>query len=287
VTRLTAAALVACVAAYGAHLVYSALALGWRGVQPGPRVRQTERPWLPSLRPGAALVRPALAAFGGLALGFLVFAAPIPALVSALIGGAIASAAARAKRDRTAERASEAWPGVLEEIRVLTGAGGRPIPQALFEAGRHAPLDVRPAFAAAQREWQSSTDFGRALSTLKAELAEVSTDVVCETLLVAHQIGGTGVGRRLEALIEDRNRELQLRRDARSRQAGARFARRFVLIVPVGMAFVGLSLGTGREAYRSAGAQLAVVVALTLIAGCWAWAGRILRIPRRDRVFAS
>ena len=111
---------------------------------------------------------------------------------------------------------------------------------------------------------------------------------MCETLLVAHQVGGTGVGRRLEALIEDRIRELDLRRDAASRQAGARFARRFVLIVPVGMAFVGLSLGTGREAYRSGpGAQVTVVVALALIAGCWVWAGRILRIPRRERVFTS
>ena len=95
---------------------------------------------------------------------------------------------------------------------MLTGAGGRPLPQALFEAGRHAPPEVRPAFASAQREWQTSTDFGRALTTLKAELAEASTDVVCETLLVAQQIGGTGVGRRLEALIDDRHRELQLRR---------------------------------------------------------------------------
>ena len=212
----------------------------------------------------------------------------MPALVSAAIGCGIVIAGDRAEGERGGStREADAWPGVLEEVRVLTGAGGRPIPQALFEAGRHAPPDVRPAFASAQREWQASTDFGRALSTLKAELAEASTDVVCETLLVAHQVGGTGVGRRLEALIEDRNRELQLRRDAHSRQAGARFARRFVLVVPVGMALVGLSLGTGRDAYRGPGAQAAVIVALALIAGCWWWAGRILRIPRRDRVFAT
>ena len=120
---------------------------------------------------------------------------------------------------------------------------------------------------------------------LKAELAEPSSDVICETLLVAHQVGGSGVDRRLEALIEDRVRELDLRRDATSRQAGARFARKFVLIVPVGMALVGLSLGTGRAAYEGRTAQAIVAAALALIAVCWVWAGRILRLPRPERMF--
>ena len=120
---------------------------------------------------------------------------------------------------------------------------------------------------------------------LKAELAEPSSDVICETLLVAHQVGGSGVDRRLEALIEDRVRELDLRRDATSRQAGALFARKFVLIVPVGMALVGLSLGTGRAAYEGRTAQAIVAAALALVAVCWVWAGRILRLPRAERMF--
>ena len=41
-------------------------------------------------------------------------------------------------------------------------------------------------------------------------------------------------------------------RYSQAKQAGVRFARRFVLIVPVGMAVAGLSIGTGREAYRTA-----------------------------------
>ena len=36
-----APALIACLAAYGAHLVYTSLALRWNGVMPGPRARQT------------------------------------------------------------------------------------------------------------------------------------------------------------------------------------------------------------------------------------------------------
>ena len=69
---------------------------------------------------------------------------------------------------------------------------------------------------------------------LKDRLADPTADAACETLLVAHELGGTDLDRRLEALAEDRVQDAQGRKDARAKQAGVRFARRFVLIVPVG-----------------------------------------------------
>ena len=78
---------------------------------------------------------------------------------------------------------------------------------------------------------------------------------------------------------------LQGRKDARSRQAGARFARRFVLLVPMGMALAGLGIGNGRAAYQTGAGQAAVVVALAMIGGCWWWAGRIMRLPDEERIF--
>lgn len=64
-----------------------------------------------------------------------------------------------------------------------------------------------------------------------------------------------------------------------------RFARRFVLIVPLGMTLAGLSIGTGRQAYRTAGGQLAVATGLAVVAGCWWWAGRLMKLPEEERVF--
>ena len=80
---------------------------------------------------------------------------------------------------------------MLEELRLLTGSVGRSIPQALFEVGRRAPAEWRPAFAAAEREWLLTTDFARTTALLKDRLADPTADVVCETLLVAHEVGGS------------------------------------------------------------------------------------------------
>ena len=159
------------------------------------------------------------------------------------------------------------------------------MPQALFEVGDRAPAELRPAFAAAQREWRISTDFARTLDVLRTHLGDPTADVVCETLLIAHDLGGTDLGPRLLALAEDRRTEVTSRKDARARQAGVRFARRFVLVVPLGMAAAGSLIGTGRHAYTTPTGQALVLVALTLMGGCWWWAGHYLRLPAERRVF--
>jgi tight adherence protein B len=206
-----------------------------------------------------------------------------------LAAGAFAAtfplASYRARRRARRAAAMDAWPRLLEELRILTSSLGRSIPQALFETGRRAPEELRPAFASAQREWLLSTDFARTLHVLKSQLADPTADAVCETLLVAHEVGGIDLDRRLEALIDDRVQDTQGRKDARAKQAGARFARRFVLVVPAGMAVAGMSVGTGRAAYQTASGQLLAVLAIALVVGCWLWAGRIMTLPEEQRVF--
>lgn len=290
------ALLLAGIAAYGVHLLWTAGALGWRGVAPGPArpSRRTGqgglRRWLTQaglddVRPAEFVtVAAALAATGGL-LAYAVFGAPVPALLAAAFAGAVPVAMYRNRRHARRETAQEAWPRIIEEIRILTGSVGRSIPQALFEAGHRAPAEMRSAFDAAHREWLITTDFERTVAVLKSRLADPTADATCETLLVAHQVGGAELDRRLEALAEDRAADLQGRKDARAQQAGVRFARRFVLIVPLGMAVAGMSVGNGRSAYQEPQGQLMVVIGMVLVLVCWLWAGRIMVVPEEERVF--
>jgi tight adherence protein B len=287
--------LLALAAAYGTFLLYTALVLGWRGLGPhhvrhspgrGPRL-------VAGVLVGTGLdhIRPVEAAavlaglFGvGAAMAWALFGGLLPPLTGGLFMAALPMAAARTRRERRRVEAAESWPKLIEELRIKTTALGRSIPQALFEVGRHAPAELRPAFEAGRREWLISTDFERSLAVLKVQLADPTADTVCETLLVANDIGGAEIDRCLTALVDDRVMDQQGRKDALARQAGARFARRFVIVVPLGMALVGLTIGEGRAAYQGVAAQLMVLVALALLACCWVWAGRIMRLPLEERV---
>lgn len=282
----------------GVYWLYTAVAYGWRGIGFGPSVtaRRLDRrgpdfdAWLAQAGLEDVNRREFVAVVGmlfvlGAALGFAIFAGPGPAMV---VGGFAASfpiATYRLRRQARRQRAQEAWPRMIEEIRVQTASMGRSIPQALFDVGRRGPDELRPAFEAAHREWLLTTDFPRTMRVLKERLADPTADMAAETLLIAYELGGSDLDRRLEALAEDRRQDVQGRKDARSRQAGARFARIFVLAVPAGMALAGISIGNGRAAYQSLTGQIVVLIALSMVIGCWTWAGRVMRLPEPDRVF--
>jgi tight adherence protein B len=293
---MTGLVLGACAAA-GVFYLYTAVVASWQGLGAGPASarsavgrRRGVEDWLVQAGLAGVDVRQfgsVTAALGvaGAVVGLALFGGPLPALV---LGGCLAAVPAASYRVRRVQRraaAQEAWPRIIEEIRVLTSSLGRSVPQALFDAGRSAPESLRPAFEAARREWLLSTDFARTVRVLKAGLADPTADAACETLLVAHEVGGADLDRRLEALIEDRVLDVQGRKDARSRQAGVRFARRFTLLVPFGMALVGMSIGNGRAAYATPFGQVMVVVGIAAVVGCWSWAGHLLKLPAEQRVF--
>ena len=283
----------ALVAGAGAYLIWSSL-----GPQPAAprRVTVTRRSgqrfeeWmaqagLGEVQPVAFVATMVLLGLVGAGAAHAVFGGALSTLTAGLFMATLPVASYRPRRQQRQATARDAWPRLIEEIRISTGSMGRSVPQALLEAGRSAPEPMRPAFAAAAREWRMSTDFGRTVAVLQRVLADPTADAACETLLVAHEVGGSDLDRRLRALAEDRVLDLQGRKDAAAKQAGVRFARRFVIIVPIGMALAGMSIGTGRAAYRTPLGQVAVAAAIALIAMCWVWAGQLMKLPEEDRVF--
>lgn len=275
------ATLLACLAGYGTYLLWTAVALGWRGL--GPRVTGSGRARRPLPRDVVATA--GVLSVVGAAGGFALFGGVLPPFASAVFAATFPWAARRRRAERDRAMAREAWPRMVEEVRLQVGSLGRSIPQALFDVGRSAPTALRPAFAAAERHWLVTTDFVRTVSLLRTGLDDATADAVLETLLVAHEVGGSSVDARLAALAEDRVADLRGRKDAQAKQAGVRFARLFVLLVPLGMALAGLSIGTGRAAYRTSTGQLAVALGIAMVAACWAWAGLLLRLPEEERVF--
>ena len=103
---------------------------------------------------------------------------------------------------------------------------------------------------------------------------------------MAHEVGGTDLAHRLEALAEDRRQDAHGRKDARAKQAGVRFARRFVLVVPSAWPWPGASSATG-------GAPTPAPPG-SVVSGCAGHGRRmldlgrpLLRLPQAGRVFRA
>lgn len=289
------AALLAATAAAGVAL----LVLPERAKRPDPdgrgararlldRADDRVRRWLrqaggPNVTPVQLVTSSVAAAILAAAAASSLLGTGVPSFLLGVLAAFVPAAVWRRRRLSRRRVTSDAWPRLIEELRVLIGPGGRPIPLALLEVGRRGPVEVRPAFAAAQREWSMSSDPDRMIQVLRRELADPVADAVCETLLVAIAAGGD-VDHRLAALADDRRRDARERNEAHAKQAGARLARWFVVAVPAGMAVAGLNVGDGAAAYRTPTGQVLVVAAIAIVVLCWWWATRILRLPEPRRV---
>jgi tight adherence protein B len=280
----------ACCAAIGTYLIVTAE----RGTDGGlRRAGRAAARWARLRLRQAGLLDVSVAQFAGASVGVGLLAGAVvatmigpglPAVVVAAVSACVPAAYWRRQRRRRQRVASDSWPRLIEELRVLTGSLGRSIPQALLEAGLRGPEEMRPAFLAAQREWALSTDVAPMVAVLKQQLADPTADATCETLLVAAEVGGD-LDARLAALAADRRQDVADRRDAEAKMAGARLARTFVVLVPLGMAIAGMGVGDGRAAYSTGQGQVLVAAGVLLVVACWWWAGRVMHLPTPERVF--
>lgn len=221
----------------------------------------------------------------GAVLASILFGGPVPFLFGATAGATLPILQTRAARSAARNVVIEAWPGIVEHLRVETQTLGRSIPLAVVDLAETAPGPLRPVFERARRTWRLTGDLAATLAVIQDGFAEPGVDMTCEVLQLAHELGGPSLDGRLRDLAEDRRTELAHRREARSRQAGVRLARNLVLIVPLGMAAAGSLIGTGRSAYSTPGGQAVVALAAFLVAGCWSWSSTYLRMPAPPRLF--
>lgn len=244
-----------------------------------PRSRRTR----PTTQRAVAVGRPTIVGLIAGVGAWVLFGGVLAPIGGAAAGAILARSADRTRDRRHHDQARTAWPDLLDEIRVRSGSGGMALPTACFLAGRSASGPIRAGFERAERTWALTTDFDRSMAALSATAADPTSRLVCSALTVLGSTSGSDLPERLDRLARDRRRDADSHREARARLAGARFARKFVLIVPVGLALAGQSIGAGRAAYETAAGQLGVVVGIAVTALCWTWSGAMLR-PAGERV---
>ncbi|HEX4865692.1 MAG TPA: hypothetical protein VFV02_16605, partial [Acidimicrobiales bacterium] len=163
-------ALAAILAMTGVYLIYTSMVFGWTGLgRAGAAANEgstrgttrtlVSQVGLQGARPHELLAAGSVLALVGGLVAYVMFGGLLPAGVAATACCLVPIASFRARRAARIETAREAWPRLLEELRLLIGSMGRSVPQALFEVGRRAPDEWRPAFEAAEREWLLTTDF--------------------------------------------------------------------------------------------------------------------------------
>jgi tight adherence protein B len=221
--------------------------------------------------PGAPLaavvgVAAVLAAVGA-ALAHAVFAVPVLTAVGGVLGGLLLPIVirSRANRRRSANRAI--WPDVVDHL-VASVRAGMSLPDSVGALAELGPAVTRTAFASFDDEFRRTGDFGHAVDTLKARLADPTADRILETLRMAREVGGTDLTAVLRGLSAYLREDATLRAEVGARQSWIRNAARLGVAAPWLLLLVLASRPETLQAYDSAAGSALILcgVGVTLVA---------------------
>lgn len=222
---------------------------------------------IPGVPVGAVVVVAAVLGIVAAALAQAIFAVPVLTAVAGLLGALLVAFVIRARANRRRAVNRTIWPDVVDHL-VASVRAGMSLPDSIGALAELGPAATRPAFAGFDDEFRRTGDFGSAVDSLKARLADPVSDRILETLRMAREVGGTDVTAVLRGLSTYLREDATLRAEIVARQSWIRNAARLGVAAPWLLLLVLASRPETLEAYDSAAgtALILVGVGVTIVA---------------------
>jgi tight adherence protein B len=270
------------------------LLLVWQSLSGAPRLGRPQRvglgtrellaqAGLPGVRPGglvgACVVCGACTAVAALAVSQAISVAVAFGLLAAW--GPVALVRHRRRRRRAELR--ELWPDVVDNLASAVRAG-LSLPEAVTQLGTRGPEVLRTHFVAFGEDYRATGRFVASLDRLKESLADPVADRIVEALRLAHEVGGTDLGRLLRTLSTFLREDVRTRAELETRQGWTVNAARLAVAAP----WVVLAMLSFRPeavaAYDTTAGTLVLAGGAAVCFVAYRLMLRIARLPEEERV---
>jgi tight adherence protein B len=203
----------------------------------------------------------------------------ISAVLGLLAATVLVLRAGQISKSRQKELAAS-WPGYLERTRAKMLTTSRSLPYVIFEGQVAGASFLEELLQHGRREFENSGDLRKSLEAIwQMGDDEEVTNYVCTALLDTLGSTSSQIESQLSlisATVRSRN---ELKEETSSRLAGVRTARAFILIIPLGMALVGISFAGSVEPFLSLVSLVQIMAALLVLALCWYWSSKLMAFP--------
>ena len=221
-------------------------------------------------------------AVGGVTLAF------VPVLAIALAAAAAAGAVpfmmvswrSRARR----RQLRSLWPDVVDHL-VSAVRSGLSLPDGIAALAEVGPPGTRAAFAAFQRDYQSTANFSRCLDELTLRLADPVADRILETLRMSREVGGTELTTVLRSLSTYLRQDSAIRSEVEARQSWVVNAARLGAAAPWVVLLLLATRPEAAAAYNTPSGAGLIVAGLVVTVLAYRVMIAIGRLPEEERWF--
>ncbi|HZY77487.1 MAG TPA: type II secretion system F family protein [Jatrophihabitantaceae bacterium] len=191
----------------------------------------------------------------------------------------------RRMRRRRLVALRDVWPEAIDNLASAVRAG-MSLPEGLAGLAQRGPAELRPAFARFAASYRATGRLGDCLDALEADLADPVGDRVCETMRMAHEVGGSDVGSVLRTLSELLRSDARTRAELETRQGWIVNAARLAVAAPWAVLLLLGTRSTTLSAYDSGGGALLLVIGAAVCLLAYRLMLRIGRLPDEPRVLS-
>lgn len=183
------------------------------------------------------------------------------------------------RRLRRSELAS-AWAGYLDQTRAKMLTTSRSLSYVMFEQDSAASPFLAELMQHGRREFENSGDLEKALHAVwYAGEDEEVTNYVCSALCDSLGSTSSQIENHLSLISTTVRSRNELKQETKSRLAGVRTARAFIVIIPIGMALAGFSFAGSISPFLTPVSIVQMLTALAILTLCWFWSNKLMTFP--------
>ena len=200
--------------------------------------------------------------------------------------GVFITVAQRKGADKKSLEIQSAAPEMIDHL--ITGLqSGLSLSESLSGLAVRGPSVLAPYFRDFQEDLHNSGDFYTSLERVKDELAQPSTDLIIEAVLISKTLGGAELMTILRLLGNFIREDLSLRREISVKQNWIKNSAHLSAGAPW---ILLLLLSTQRstvEAFSNSSGILILASGLVMTTFAYLWMNRLGRIPQQTRIFSG
>ena len=181
---------------------------------------------------------------------------------------------------------ADACPEIIDHI--ISGIqSGLSLNECLIGLATRGPEAMRPYFHEFKNEMSATGNFEKSLQAVKRELAQASTDVLIESLLVAKSLGGSELLRILRLLGNFIREDLTLRREIAVKQGWIKNSAHLSAGAPWILLLLLSSQPATAQAFSTSTGIAILGTGLAMTAIAYIWMNHLSRLPEPNRIFGG
>ena len=154
------------------------------------------------------------------------------------------------------------WPDVVDDVHSAIRAG-LSLPQAIESLGNNSPVNVRDIFRTSTEMYKRNGNFKRSMIFIGQKFNDPIADKFVGAMIIAHELGGTELGKLLSTLGESLRADESMRGEIKARQSWTVNGARLAIAAPWFIVLVLCMRADARGVYFSAqGVQLLLLCGL-------------------------